>query len=118
MTALAAIWSALKPLGLPMHPHLYEGTEDRYITYNYTDDRGADYGDDVPDCNLVSVQVHYVAPLDESPTQMKQAIRSALFAAGFTYPVIIDQSDAQNTVERKSSLTHLIFECEYLETRM
>ena len=107
MTALKACYQALKGLGITIIPDLQTGKESEYITYNYADDRGGDFGDEEPYGNLVSVQVHYCCDLSRPYTAVKRTIRRALDGAGFTYPSVTEQ----NTEIRR----HLIFECEYFE---
>ena len=116
MTAFAAIQKALRQFGRPAVPYVYEGDEVRYFTYNYADDHGADFGDDVPGSTLADVQVHMILPITDpstgakiSFTQDRKRVRDALFKAGFTYPVV--------TVRREDEVKcwHIIFECEYEE---
>ena len=85
------------------------GKEKKYFTYNYSLDRGADYGDDEPGCNEVFVQVHFFMPLKENFQKEKNKIRYLLFLAGFTWPEV-------TILEEEDTLTrHLIFECGYIE---
>ena len=115
MTAFEAIQEALSGMEIPLTPYTYRGEEEKYITYNYASDSGADFGDDAPECDLTSVQVHYFMPIvnakrqHESFLQAKKQIRAALFAAGFTYPQITVME------ETDTNTWHLVFECEYIE---
>lgn len=112
MTALAAIVQAIRASGLdiPYGTEWYDGSGDAYITYNYASDHGADFGDDDPGCNLVSVQVHLFLPLKQNFQTAKRALRAALGDAGFTWPSV------QVLEENTTSTRHLIFESEFTET--
>lgn len=107
MTTFEKIVQAIKLFGYPYEPDLYTGGESRYFTYNYADDRGLLYGDNLPVETINSVQVHFFLPLGESFTAEKKRIRRALLAEGFTYPRI--------TVIREEKMNHLIFECDIEE---
>lgn len=118
MTAFGAIRNALTQFGYPMEVELYEGTEKRFFTYNYADDHGDDFGDDIPGTNLVSVQVHYFMPVIENNRKVsfqtiRKQIRTALFEAGFTYPEVTIRRD--RTQDTNNDMWHIIFECEYEE---
>ena len=112
MTALAAIAQAIRASGLdiPYGTEWYDGSGEAYITYNYAADHGADFGDDDPGCNLVSVQVHLFLPLKRNFQTAKKTLRAALGDAGFTWPAvdIIEEND--------TNTRHLIFSCEFEET--
>lgn len=109
MSALKAVLAALSGIQLPKVPQHYEGKEDHYITYNYASDTGADFGDDRPGCNRVTVQVHYFLPLKENFQSMKNRIRYLLFYTGFTWPEVTVLE------ERDTNMRHLIYECGYIE---
>ena len=115
MTAFEAVQNALSFLEIPCLPYTYEGSAPKYITYNYAADRGADFGDDAPSCDLTDMQIHFFMPIvnqqkkHEPFIHYKQQIRRHLFESGFTYPHI-------TVLEEKETNTwHLIFECEYVE---
>ena len=123
MDAFTAIRTALAEIasdyGWPMEPEIYEGTADYYITYNYADINGGDYGDDTPGCDVSDVQIHFFMPAETEDRrkldywEYKQLIRKALFEGGFTYPsvaIMYERSDDQQTAS-----WHLTFECEYTE---
>lgn len=116
MTAFTAIQKALRSFERPAVPYTYEGDEVRYFTYNYADNRGADYGDDTPGSAVADVQVHMFLPITDPVTKAKtnfikdqNLVRKALFTAGFTYPDVIVRR------EDDTSSWHIIFECEYEE---
>ena len=115
MTAFSAIQNALGGMEIPVKPYTYRGEEEKYITYNYANDAGADFGDDAPGCDLTSVQVHYFMPIINSKGKhenflaIKKEIRNALHEAGFTYPQVTVME------EQETNTWHLIFECEFVE---
>lgn len=100
------ITAALSRMELAIAERLYEGDEDEYITWNQADNIGADYGDNKPGTNVIYVQVHYVCPwlMDYHPKL--RIIRKLLSDAGFTWPEIIDASDAAIRIR------HFVFECQ------
>ena len=115
MNAYAAIKAALAQTEYPCVPYTYDGTAKKYITYNYADNRGRDFGDDLPGFNLASVQVHFFTPIRSATNArvnwMEDAwiIRNLLFGHGFTYP-------EQTVIEETQNNTwHIVFECEYEE---
>ena len=115
MNAYEAVYAALIPLGIPVCPETYDGTAAEYITYNHADDHGADFGDNLPSCNIVVLQVHLFLPYKVSGRRSnylswKPLIRDRLMCAGFTYPDVTVLTDpAANTA-------HLIFTTEFEET--
>ena len=123
MDAFTAIVTALAPIAQEnewaIEPEIYDGKNRYYITYNYADINGADFGDDKPSCDVSDVQVHFFMPA-ETPDkrkldywQYKKAIRKALFDNGFTYPSV--QALYEKSDDRQADCWHLVFECEYTE---
>ncbi len=110
MSALEAVLIALSGFSYPKVPRRYEGNEKKYFTYNYASDHGADFGDDEPGCNEVTIQVHFFMPLKENFQKEKNRIRYQLFLAGFTWPEVV-------VLEENDTMTrHIVFECSYVET--
>lgn len=106
------IMGALKKFGYPVVPDLYMGSDQRYFTFNYADDRGANFGDNEPQCTISYIQVHFFLLLNENYLELKKSIRESLFEAGFTYPQVTILT------ERDNGLRHLVFECEMEEERI
>lgn len=113
MTANEVIIKALKPLGYPCEPDSYTGMEKKYFTFNCADERGGDFGDNEPGCILKSMQIHFFMPLNEkrNPLAEKRQAREALFAAGFTYPVVTELTEPENNIR------HIVYECDITEER-
>lgn len=123
MTAFKAIREALLPITTkykwPLEPNMYDGTENYYITYNYADDRGGDFGDDSPLCNVADIQVHFFMPQKDKAKKLnfipyKEEIRRALYQNDFTYPVV--RTISNTDTDRQMDVWHIVFECEYVET--
>ena len=111
MRANRAIINALKPFGYPCKPDCYNGDAKKYFTFNPADERGEDFGDNEPGCILVNMQIHFFLPLGENHITEKKKIREALFAAGFTYPVVTELIETENNVR------HIVYECDITEER-
>ena len=116
MTAFQAIQRALRPFGWPAVPYVYGGKEKRYFTYNYADNHGDDFGNDIPGSVVVGVQVHMYLPITDPSTgnktnfiQDQKTARDALFHAGFTYPAVTIRR------EDETECWHITFECEFEE---
>lgn len=111
MNASKIIVQALSQFRYPCNINCYDGSEKKYFTFNYADERGADYGDNEPGCIKVSMQIHFFLPMDQDHIQEKKQIREALFAAGFTYPVVTELIETENNVR------HIVYECDITEER-
>lgn len=101
----------LSPLGYPVafikyKPATGETPSDKYFTFNFADDRGINFADNAPQNEIVSMQIHFFAPLKFNHTVLKKEIRKKLFDAGFTYPAITTLTEEDNEI------VHLVFECE------
>jgi hypothetical protein len=107
MNVNGLIISTLKPLVSEVKPGHYTGTADTYIAFNYADDRGETFADDVPEDDIASLQIHLFCPGSFNYMALKKQIRSKLFQAGFSYPEI-----ALETYEEDTDKNHIAFECE------
>ena len=99
------IRTALSPLGLPIEPNEYEGTEREYISYVYSE-LGALYANSRPNAVRYLLDVHWYLPRGKRPERGKDQIRHLLLAAGATWPNIVNASDKEGQ--------HYVFECEML----
>ena len=111
MTAFEAIQIAVAGINMPKSPQSYTGKEKNYIVYNYDSDHGADFGDDEPECVLVSVQVHLYLPLSANFQSLRKQIRNSLYKGGFTYPSVTEIR------EEDTQMRHLAFECQFIEEK-
>lgn len=106
MTVNEKIKNALEPFGLPVTTDFFGGDVEEYFTFNYADDRAADFGDNGPLHVVAYMQVHYFGPMDKDYLAVKKKVRKALFDAGFTYPDVTDATVIEDRIR------HLVFECE------
>lgn len=105
MTVNETIKNALEPFGIPVVADFFGREEKEYFTFNYADDRAADFGDDIPLHVVAHMQIHYFAPMAKNYLHMKKQVRKALLAAGFTYPQVTDATILSDKIR------HLVFEC-------
>lgn len=105
MTVNEKIVQALSSFEIPITADFFGGGKKEYFTFNYASDRAENFGDDKPLNAVASMQIHYFLPVEKDYLSIKKQIRNALFAAGFTYPVV-----THLTEDKK--IRHLIFECE------
>ena len=90
----------------PAEADTYEGKKAVYITFNY-DTTPINYGDDEPEQERASIQVHLYAPIGYDITAKRRAVKKALVSAGFTYPAYTNASDKDGQ--------HHVFECQAVE---
>ena len=102
------IIAALSPLGYPVVPQRYTGEETTCLTFTYGT-QGALFADDAPLYDLNLVQIHLLAPYGWDSADVRKQIKRRLFAAGFTWPVETDASDARQT---ENTGQHIVFQCE------
>ena len=102
----ARVKAALDGFGDPVEKSLLHAAAGEYPPRYYTfqcNSIGADFGDDAPGCERWLVSVHLFAPLCEDCVGRARATRQALFAAGFTWPRMVDATDQDGQ--------HYVFEC-------
>ena len=104
MTAYEKIVEAIKGFNYPYEPERYTGSDERYFTYNYADERPSLFADDRALEVTASVQIHFYLPKHEKFSKLKREIKEALQAHGFTYPEV--------TILTEEKKRHLIFECD------
>ena len=105
MTVNEKIIHALSGFGIKVTPDFFGDGSDEYFTFNYADDRAADYGDDKPTHTVAYMQIHYFCQINKDYLQIKKRVRKALLEAGFSYPAVVDATESGDK-ER-----HLVFEC-------
>ena len=106
MSVNSLIVSLLAPFGDPVEYGVYNGKLKSYYVFNFTT-AGGNFADDEPGHERNLVQVHYFCPLNVNSTGRIAKTKQALFAAGFSWPAMIDASDTESR--------HFVFECEYAE---
>lgn len=100
------IITTLSGFGDPVSPGIYQGTEERYFTFNFST-IGTDFGDDAPQQEKYLVQVHFFCSLSFNSVGRAKQIKKSLFQNGFTWPTMANASDQDGQ--------HLVFECEAAE---
>jgi hypothetical protein len=92
MTVGALLKSALTDLKYPVYPIQYDGDADHYFVYDILDDRGDDFGDDIPDVDHYWIRLKFYYPLGENQFAMRKTVRNLLHGAGFSYADITEVS--------------------------
>ena len=104
MTVNEKIIQALKPFNLPVREKFSDDDKEEYFTFNFTDDRASEFGDNQPTSVTVKLQIHYVAPIRKNYLEIKKKVRKALFENGFDYPEVSDETTPGDTIR------HIVFE--------
>ena len=94
----ALIVDAVKDIA-PCRARYYTGSEKRYFVYDIVDDRGDDWGDDVPDKIHYWVRVKYYYPQGENQNSKKKEVRRRLLDAGFSYARISEVSFPEEGID-------------------
>ncbi len=83
----------------PCKARYYTGKEKRYFVYDITDDRGDDWGDDIPDKIHYWVRLKFYYPQGENQNSIKKEVRRRLHRAGFSYPRILEVSFPEDGID-------------------
>lgn len=100
---------ALEPIGLPIEPSTYTGTDDTYLIY-YFDEVPVLFADDHPQHMRYLVEIYLIAPAGRGLSQYRNNIRKQLVKNGFTYPNVGHDSVLYRSTEGQQTL---LFKCEY-----
>lgn len=106
MSIESRIRTALASFEHKVYPDTYNGSDKTYFVFNYNTIPD-DFGGNQPWHDRALVQVHLFCPHDLNTVQMRKDIKLALLGAGFTYPSMINASDADSQ--------HWVFEFETVE---
>lgn len=104
MSVDEALQTALRPLGLPVYPNKYTGTELAYLVTSWVLLPEVHAGDKAHAARYL-VTVGYFLPDKQNPNGMLERICTALAAAEFTCPQITPVGETQGQ--------HYAVECEY-----
>lgn len=109
MSVASQIRAAVAFTGYPCEQIRYDGSADTYFTFNMfsTPD---DFGDDEPGADIWNIQLHLFAPFELDTTRLRRQIKTAIRAAGFTAPSMVDASEAVRVADGTEQ--HLVFEFE------
>ena len=70
-------------IGYPVKQDIYEGAEDKYIVFNYEDERGSLFGDDEELMETAYLQVAFYTPENYNYHEDKKRIKKELKTLGF-----------------------------------
>lgn len=87
-------------------PNAYTGGLLEYAVWNYSEIPTV-FADRAPHAARYLIQVHHYLPHKINPNTIKRQLQRALFAAGCTWPNVVNASDADGQ--------HYVFECEWCD---
>ena len=102
LSHIAPVWNSVKE----NEAHDQASEPEMYFVFNYST-FGTGYADDDPTGEIYIIQVHLFAPLATNLTRIKNKVKAALHAAGFTWPEVVDASDDKSR--------HIVFEFQHAE---
>ncbi len=103
MTVSQLLCDAIRPIVPEIMPEPYDGDGATYCTYQITE-LPALFADGWPGTIRYHTYLHLYLPTGTNPIRLKARIAEALWAAGTTYPSIVDASDKEGQ--------HFVFEFE------
>lgn len=106
MTVEARLKKLLIQFGDPVENAEYNGKSERYYTFNIST-HGTNYADDMPQDEIVTVQIHFFAPRNYNYVNRIRNTKIALANDGFLWPETTDASDADGR--------HVILETTYVQ---
>ena len=89
----------------------YEGTDEKWITFNYSDDRPYFFLNGEPTADTAKLQVHFFVPKSYNYFSDKDKIQKHLEDEGF------DEISSQTYYEVETKKRHIIFECAFTKGR-
>lgn len=98
-------------LGLPCAQDLYSGEEEKWVTFNYVDERPAQFSDNKARIECADIYVHLFTPLSFDYMELKRSLRDSLEENAFLV------SSIQSYLEQDTSIRHTVFECEISQER-
>lgn len=96
MSVESQIKAAVASTGYPCEKGTYSGTATTYFVMMLDTDP-ANFADDAPRHERFSIMLHLVTPKTTNTVTLRKTIKTALFAAGFSYPSMVDASDEKET---------------------
>lgn len=106
MTVEARLKKLLREFGDPVENAVYHGESERYYTFNIST-HGTNYADDMPQEEIVMVQIHFFAPRNYNYVSRIRNTKIALANDGFLWPEMTDASDEAGR--------HVILETSYVQ---
>ena len=105
MTINQVIITALSALSIPCEPDTNTIDATEYLTFNYFTN-GECFGSGKVWLERYNAQIHYCCPSGYNCLSKLAQIKSLLFAGGFSWPGMTDESDIYGQ--------RWVFECDYL----
>lgn len=101
----------LKQTGLPICQDEYTGTGDRYILFNYTDERPALFADNRPGAYTVYLNLQLITPKGYNYFDLKKRIRALLEKADFTVRSVYSflGDTYQGTEKKRQTVFDLVY---------
>lgn len=113
MNVNAKIRTLEEVTGYPVRPDIYNGSEEKYITFTYEDERAALYGDDEEIAEIAYLQVNLYTPEDYNYFEDKRKIKKHLKSQGFNVRSIGAWLDDAKTGTKR--IRHVAFEVNITE---
>lgn len=106
MSVNSEVKALLDSYGYPVTYLNSNTSKDKYFVFNFDDQRGLLYGDDIPNIDVYSLQVHFFSPITFDNVDLKEKLKKDLLDNGWTYPIVTE------IYEDDTDKVHLIFSCE------
>lgn len=97
---------------LPVVPDIYEGTEDKYITFTYQDERPAFFGDNDVLNDIAYISVSLFTPKSYNYMSLKEDIKEYLESIG-----ILTNCESYCYTENQIPIRQTIFEVQITKER-
>lgn len=101
--------------GLEVEQDEYEGKDDKYIIFVYSDERPDAYADNKPTADVAYMQIQLITPKSFNYLELKKIIRDTLEDNNFIVSSI--SSMLGNKMFGTEKIRQTIFECVYAESR-
>lgn len=112
MSVEQRIKDALAPLGIPVEPDAYTGTETTYCIFRYNSVPDG-FADNEPAYERYLIQVHLYSSVGTDTTEQRRQIKQLLYAADFTWPEEHGIPETERTEMYEGQ--HYMFACELAE---
>lgn len=97
--------------GLKVSPDEYDGKDEKYIIFTYTDERPVSYGDNAPIGDIAYLQIQLVTPKKFNYMGLKHIIRDTLEENDFCVTSI--RSMLGDSIQGTEHIRQTIFEVNY-----
>jgi hypothetical protein len=90
---------------IPVVPDEYEGTEKKYITFTYEDERGVEFGDDKVLADTAYMQINFFTPKKFDYMALKEVIKTYLEEVGIVTSTTSRVYEINNEKIRQTTFT-------------